>query len=127
MDSREIFEATYPEELYKIPPRTAVAIQASWSKVSEAEKELLSKILNSVRLSLGSVQLMETQNLNLGEWAEKPKRLIGFGLSVPGVNSYEVINTPTTDMVLADSLSTLLTNDELKKKLWISLKQLFSL
>ncbi|MEQ8361454.1 MAG: hypothetical protein RIF39_07725 [Cyclobacteriaceae bacterium] len=120
-------EATFTEDLYIIPLPTTVVINTSWKDLGEKEIELLSKILSSVKLSLAAVRIVEMKALNLTEWKAKPSQLIGFGIEAPGIATYEVITTPETQLVLADSLTTLLGEDQLKKRLWISLKQLFSL
>lgn len=118
-------EATYTEELYQISPPTMVAIATPWSDLEEKEIALLSKILGAVRLSLAHVRIIEMTALDLSKWKERPAKLIGFGIKATGIASYEVITTPATQLVMADSLGTLCNDDELKKKLWISLKQLF--
>jgi hypothetical protein len=120
-------EATFTEDLYILPSLTTVLINTHWKDLGEKEIELLSKILNSVKLSLAAVRIVEMKPLDLSGLKEKPSLLIGFGLDAPGIATYEVVTTPETQLVLADSLTTLLGEDQLKKKLWISLKQLFSL
>jgi hypothetical protein len=67
------------------------------------------------------------QTLDLSQWKEKPARLIAFGATAKGVPLYEVITTPETLLVLADTLDILNKDDGLKKRLWSCLKQLFSL
>lgn len=118
-------EATYTEELYQIPPPTMVVIATPWNDLEEKEIALLSKILGAVRLSLAHVRIIEMTELDLSKWKERPQKLIGFGIKTTGIASYEVITTPATQLVMADSLGTLFNDDDLKKKLWISLKQLF--
>lgn len=117
-------EATFNEELYLISPPPTVVIGGRWKELQEKEVELLSKILHSVKLSLASVRVIEQAELDMASWKEKPSKIIGFGTRTE-MPSYEVVTTPGTQLVLADSLSILSDNDELKKKLWISLKQLF--
>ena len=120
-------EATFTEDPYILPSLTTVLINTQWKDLGETEIELLSKILNSVKLSLAAVRIVEMKSLDLSDLKEKPSLLIGFGIDAPGIATYEVVATPETQLVLADSLTTLLGEDQLKKKLWISLKQLFSL
>ncbi len=127
MKDLNTFNTTYTEDLYKIPGKNAIAINCKWSAVSIEERELLSKILGAVRLDLAAVQVIFTENLQMSEWVDKPKRLIAFGLTISGVSKYEVITTPETQLVLADSLSELMNDDGLKKKLWQCLKQLFTI
>ncbi len=120
-------EATFTEDLYLLPLPTTVVINSKWKELGEKEIMLLSKILNSVKLSLAGVRIVEMKSLDLSQWKEKPTRLIGFGVSAPGVLTYEVVTTPNTKLVLADDLMVLFNDDQLKKKLWASLKQMFSL
>ncbi|MEQ8424567.1 MAG: hypothetical protein RIA63_07640, partial [Cyclobacteriaceae bacterium] len=117
--------ATYTDDLYLIPPPTTVVLGVKWSDLKTTETELLSKILNSVKLSLDAVRVVIDPELDLSQWEEKPAKLIAFGIKISGVTPYEVVNTPETSLILADSLSILSESDELKKKLWGSLKQLF--
>lgn len=125
MSNLSLFEATFTEDLYLVPPPTTIVLSSPYKDLTEAEVDLLSKILHAVRLSLSSVRIVEAQTLDLSQWTEKPNRLIGFGITVAGINPYELISTPETRLILADSLSELSTNEELKKRLWIVLKQLF--
>lgn len=120
-------EATFTEDLYVLPSLTTIVINTKWKDLGKKEVDLLSKILNSVKLSMAAVRIVEMKSLDLSKWTEKPSRLIGFGIDAPGIMTYEVVTTPETQLVLADNLTTLLGDDQLKKKLWISLKQLFSL
>jgi len=125
MSKIDAARATYTDELYLIPPPTTVVLGVKWSDLKTTETELLSKILNSVKLSLDAVRVVIDPELDLSQWEEKPAKLIAFGIKISGVTRYEVVNTPETSLILADSLSILSENDELKKKLWGSLKQLF--
>jgi len=126
MNDQEIFETTFSEDLYLIPPPPTVVIPTQWKDLSEQELTLLSKILESLKLSLSSVRIIEMPSLDLSQWNEKPSRLIGFGCTAKGIPLYEVITTPQTQLVLADTLAVLNGNDDFKKRLWACLKQLFS-
>lgn len=125
MSESILFETTFDEELYNIPPPTTIVIDVKWSELPENEILLLSKILGSVKLSLASVRIVESRELDLSSWIEKPAKLIGFGTRITGVGYYDVIETPNTHLLLADRLSILNEDDDLKKSLWICLKQLF--
>ncbi len=125
MNNPILTETTYEEDLYSIAPPTTVVLNSKWTEMSAEEIQLLTKILTSVKLSLAAVRIVEGDKLDLSQWNEKPSKLVGFGVTVSGVNLYEVVTTPHTHLVLADSLHTLMDSDELKKRLWISLKQLF--
>ncbi len=125
MTSADLFEFTYSEELYLIEQPVTVVIATSWKSLKDREIGLLTKILNSVKLTLAGIRIVEASSLNLLEWVEKPKYIIGFGVRVSGVNFYELITTPHTQLVLADELAVLHDQDELKKKLWAALKKQF--
>lgn len=123
--STDILKTTYTEDLFLIPTPPTVVIGAPWKDLTDEEKELLSKILDSVKIGMAAVRIVVMAELDLSQWKEKPSKLIGFGIKAHGIAQYELITTPQTQLVLADSLSVLCNNDELKKKLWGSLKQLF--
>ncbi|MEZ4972179.1 MAG: hypothetical protein R2820_02665 [Cyclobacteriaceae bacterium] len=125
MSNNDLTEFTYPEALYKITSPVAVVLATPWKELKPEEVELLSKILAAVRQSLASVKIVNSKSLDLSHWSEKPAHLLGFGIEMPGVAKYEPIVTPETRMVLADALSVLQHDDDLKKKLWLTLKQLF--
>jgi hypothetical protein len=125
MSDPTLFKTTYEEEIYSFGLPTTVVLNSKWTELAEGEVQLLGKILASVRLSLAAVRIVEAQKLDLSQWNDKPAKLIGFGVTVTGVNLYEVVTTPQTQLVLAESLGILLEDDDKKKRLWIGLKQLF--
>ncbi len=122
---QEIFESTYPEELYIIQPRVTVVIPVAWAEVKEEEKVLLSKILNAVKQSLDAVIIRQQPHLDLSVWAEKPERVLCFS-PAEGLPKFEVLPAQGTSVIVSMSLAELLTNDEAKKKLWTGLKVMFS-
>lgn len=122
---QEIFESTYPEELYLIKPRVTVVIPVRWAEVKEAEKTLLSKILGAVKQSLDSVTIKQQSLLDLSLWGEKPERVLCFS-PAEGLPKFEVLPTQGTSVIVSLPLPELLTNDEAKKKLWAGLKMMFS-
>ncbi|MFM9839438.1 MAG: hypothetical protein ACKVOQ_14310 [Cyclobacteriaceae bacterium] len=122
---KEIFESTYPEELYLIQPRVTVVIPVGWMEMKEEEKVLLSKILNAVKQSLDSVVIRQQPHLDLSVWAEKPERVLCFS-AAEGLPKFEVLPAQGTSVIVSLPLPELLTNDEAKKKLWAGLKVMFS-
>lgn len=122
---QEIFESTYPEELYLIQPRVTVVIPVPWTEVKEAEKTLLSKILGAVKQSLDSVIIRQQPHLDLSVWAEKPERVLCFS-PAEGLPKFEVLPAQGISVIVSLPLPELLTNDEAKKKLWAGLKVMFS-
>ncbi len=122
---QEIFESTYPEELYLIQPRVTVVIPVPWAEVKEEEKVLLSKILNAVKQSLDSVVIRQQTHLDLSMWAEKPERVLCFS-PAEGLPKFEVLPAQGTSVIVSLPLPELITNDDAKKKLWAGLKVMFS-
>jgi hypothetical protein len=122
---QEIFESTYPEELYLIRQRVTVVIPVAWAEVKEEEKVLLSKILNAVKQSLDSVVVRQQAHLDLSVWAEKPERVLCLS-PAEGLPKFEVLPTHGTSVIVSLPLPELLTNDDAKKKLWAGLKVMFS-
>jgi len=122
---QEIFESTYPEELYLIKPKVTVVIPVPWTEVKEAEKTLLSKILGAVKQSLDSVTIKQQSLLDLSLWGEKHERVLCFS-PAEGLPKFEVLPTQGTSVIVSLPLPELLTNDEAKKKLWAGLKMMFS-
>jgi hypothetical protein len=121
----EIFETTYPEELYLIQPRVTVVIPVAWMEVKEEEKVLLSKILNAVKQSLDSVVIRQQPHLDLSVWAEKPERVLCFS-PAEGLPKFEVLPAQGTSVIVSLPLPELIINDEAKKRLWAGLKVMFS-
>jgi len=123
--SDPVFESLYAEELYHPAPKPAVVIATKWDKITVPERELLSKILGSVKLSLESVRVVEQTQFNLSTWIEKPKKVICFSPAQSGLARHEVIEVEGTSLVLSNSLADLIPDDVTKRKLWLALKQLF--
>jgi DNA polymerase III psi subunit len=119
------FDSLYSEELYQPTLKTSVVIPTTWSKVEEEERQLLSKILASVKLSLESVKIIEQEKFNLTTWTEKPNKVISFSPALDGLTKYEVIEADRTSLVLSNSLSELIKDDAGRRKLWLALKKLF--
>jgi hypothetical protein len=122
---QEIFESTYPEELYLIKPRVTVVIPVPWAEVKEEEKVLLSKILNAVKQSLDSVFIRQQSHLDLSAWTKKPERVLCFS-PAEGLPKFEVLPGNGSSVIVSLPLPELMANDEAKKKLWVGLKVMFS-
>jgi DNA polymerase III psi subunit len=120
-------ESLYSEELYQPFPKTSIVIGIPWEKVSEEERQLLAKILGAIKLNLDSVRVVEQSQFNLSSWVEKPETVLCFSSASDALNKYEVIEVNGTSLILSDSLSELTADDVSKRKLWLALKQLFSI
>jgi DNA polymerase III psi subunit len=107
---------TFNEEIYLIKDKTTVILSEPWDQIAEADRHLLQKILQSVRLSLASVRILHTTNPEL--FNSPTTRVIYFGAA-------EIKTEGMT--VQAPRLSQLQNDTSGKQKLWVALKQLFSL
>ena len=121
-----LFESIYQEHLFSLTIPPTVIVNQPWEKISIEERTLLSKILGALRLSLDSVSIKNQTSLDLSNWQQKPKQVIFFGDPVKGIQQYEVIEANGVSIVTSESLSDLLKNDASRKKLWLALKQQFS-
>jgi len=119
------FENLYSEDLYQPAKKTSIVLSTSWNKIGEDERQLLSKILGSVKLSLESVRIIEQQHFNLSNWIERPSHVISFSPAPEGLAKYEVIEVEGSSLVLSHSLAELKLDDACRRKLWLALKQLF--
>jgi DNA polymerase III psi subunit len=118
--------STYTEELYSIKEKTTVILSTPWSGIADADRQLLQKILQSVRLNLAAVRMVHQPKLDLALMNPQPARMIYFGEPVTGLAPFECIKAEGT-IVLAPPLAQLQTDPAGKQKLWIALKQLFGL
>jgi hypothetical protein len=120
-----ILENLYTEELYRIPSKVIVVLPSPWESVSPEAQLLLTKILNSVQLTMASVQIVVYNSFSIDDFkAYSPAMIVAFG-AIPKSSSkmYEVVTIEGISFINADSLDIL--NDVTKKNLWLALKQLF--
>lgn len=118
-------ENLYTEELYAIKPKVLIVIASSWSSLQDDEVNLLTKILNAVKLSLSSVQVVTRSAFAVEDFKTfQPSHIISFGAMLKNNTSlYQAIQVNDTSVVLADELRNL--DDARKKNLWLTLKQVF--
>lgn len=119
-------QTAYTEEIYKIGEKTTVILSKTWDETPEAERQLLQKILQSVRLNMASVRVIHQPKLDLTKLSPQPAKMIFFGEPVSGLNQFECIKTQGT-IVLSPGLAQLQNDPAGKQKLWVALKQLFGL
>ena len=125
MTQTNALENLYSEELYHIPPKILIVISKPWSEIQEDEKTLLGKILNSVKLSLSSVQIVNRAEFGFEDFTTyRPAYIIAFGATLKNsTKMYEKITAERAAIVVADELRQL---DELRKRnLWLTLKEVF--
>jgi hypothetical protein len=109
-----MIDHTYNEELYLIKEKTTVILSDPWEKIGDADRQLLQKILQSVRPSLASVKIVYQPKPEFASF----QRAIYFG--APDVKTEGTV-------VVAPSLSALQNDPAGKQKLWVALKTLFAL
>ena len=126
-------DQTYTEELYKIKPITTVVIMTTpWHELTLEETEQLQKISDALRqrinprLSIDAFQVIHQPHLDLNLLTHKPKEVIYFGPPIKGLSYYELIEANEVKMVLSESVSDLIKNDQSRQKLWKALQQLFT-
>ncbi|MEJ7646908.1 MAG: DNA polymerase III subunit psi [Chryseolinea sp.] len=119
-------ENTFAEDLYNIPPKVLVIISIPWNKVKDEDRELLSRILGAVKLSLAGVQIVVLKKFTMADVSIfSPRFIIAFGISLePAGEIYEVYENEGITMLQSENLDHL--DDSRKKKLWKALKQMFN-
>jgi hypothetical protein len=124
--SESLHNALYPEGLYAITLPATVILDQPWEMIGSQEKILLEKILTAIRQSLNSVAIKYQKSLDLSVWIEKPSHVIFFGQPVNGVPLYDLVQVNGVSIVASESLKSLSTNEDSRKKLWQVLKKQFS-
>jgi len=113
----------YQEEIYKINPKFLVVIDKPWPEVTGDEKILLEKILNALKLTLASVQILTRAEFSIEDFrAYSPSFILAFGSKLRNSDTmYNEIKVNETTIVVSDALDQL---DETKKRnLWLTLRQ----
>lgn len=126
--SRTATQELFTEELYRIPTSLLIVLPTSWHDILDEDKALLTKILGSIRINIGSVNIQTFQSITPDLITSlQPSRVITFGSKIEGmaVSSYEKVMIGDVPVIHADALNVL--DDQKKKSLWIALKQMFSL
>lgn len=128
-----ITDQTFTEELYRIKPvSTFVVTTTPWDDLKLEETEQLQKISDALRqrirpsLSIDAFQVIHQPHLDINLLPRKPKELIYFGPPIKGLNYYELIEANEVKMVLSESVSDLMKDDQSRQKLWKALQQLFA-
>ncbi|MCU0357235.1 MAG: hypothetical protein MUE95_06625 [Cyclobacteriaceae bacterium] len=118
-------ESSFNEELYALPSRLLVLLPAAWKQIPRVELDLLTKILNSVRESPGTIQVLTTQAISIHQLEQLgPKVVLAFGVSVEGVDTfYSVSHKAAFSIIQSHALSEL--DETRKKQLWSALRSLF--
>jgi len=122
----ELFATTYPEEIFQFQPRPTVIINEPWDKLGEKERELLSKIISALKISIDSITIVSKPTLDITSFTGKTHQVIYFGNLPTGVSRYEVLESGDLSFICSESLAQLLDNEAARKQLWAGLKRLFS-
>jgi hypothetical protein len=104
-------QTAFNEEIYLIRDKKTIVLSEPWETVSEADRQLLQKILQAVRLSIASVKVLHQP---------KPTQDAILYFGAPEVKT-------EGDTVFAPPLSQLQNDAAGKQKLWTALKALFGL
>lgn len=123
----ESVDSIFTEELYQIRPLPTVVITKPWKEVSQAEQELLARIITALKFSMDGISIIYQDKLDLSALPVKPEKVIYFGALPAGLAHYEHIEAQGVSLVASEELEQLLTNDPARKRLWTALKQLFSI
>ncbi len=123
---QEVFVTTYQEEIFQFKPKPIVVINKAWEQVGEKERELLSKIVSALKISIDSITVVSQPTLNIISFKDKTGKLIYFGDLPAGVSMYEVLESDGLSFICSENLSELIDNEPARKQLWLCLRRLFS-
>ncbi|MCP9766327.1 hypothetical protein EGI22_00305 [Lacihabitans sp. LS3-19] len=116
-----------------IPQKSLVIVV---NTISKSEKELLSKILASVKKDINNAQIIElstSPTANISSLSSA-KELISFGVAMSKLGSdlllfpYQVQKKSETNYLIVDDLATIQANQKDEKRLlWAALKSMFNI
>jgi hypothetical protein len=120
-------ESLFQEELYVLPSPLLIILSKPWPALSVDELSTLSRMLNAVKLSLASVQVIVLKDFYVEELAAySPNRVLAFGAALKSsATLYENISIDGISVIISESLDQL--DDGKKKNLWLALKKMFNL
>lgn len=127
MSQTNPLESLFQEELYILPSPLLIVLSKPWVELTTEELNTLTRMLNAVKLSLASVQIVIRKDFTLEEFsAYLPERILAFGSSLKGSSAlYENLSIGGISVIISESLSQL--DDAKKKSLWMALKKMFNL
>ena len=124
---REIFDTTYPEEIFLLKHQPVVIINGPWEQLGETEREQLYKIIAALKTPIDSITILTMPTLNITAFKGKADQVIYFGELPAGVARYEVLESDGVSFICSESLTDLLVNKAARNQLWIGLRALFSI
>ena len=110
---------TFNEEIYAIPGIVQIVLKDPWESYSDQQRELLAKIVSSIKLSMSGVRITSST-----ESYSTASHIILFDASaLPDVPPYKVVMHNSIPIIKADNLDQL--DENRKKSLWLALKEMF--
>jgi hypothetical protein len=128
MDTVQVLaQHLYQEDLYNIPGRVLVVLPNSWESISEADRNVLIRMVNAVRLNFAAISVIERTSLSTQDIQTlAPEKILSFGVPLsPMPALYTLSSMNDIPLIAADRLEHL--DDAKKKILWGVLKQMFAL
>lgn len=127
MSLQNELEFIFTEEIYSLPPPVLIILSKPWEDLTEDELNTLSRMLQAVKLTLASVQVLIKKEFSVDEFSVlSPKRILAFGSVFKSSSTmYETLSIGETSIIVSESLDKL--DDAKKKSLWIALKIMFTL
>lgn len=119
-----IAHIVFTEDVYLIRGTTLI-FSESWESIGDADRVLLEKIMQAVKLNLQDVTIVHQPVLGLGDLTPRPRRIIYFGKAVNGLTPFEVIEADGSSLIISPALSQLQNDASAKGKLWTALRTLF--
>ncbi len=118
-------EYIFSEDLYRIGGKFMVLIPVPWEALTKAEKNLLTKVLESIRKSLSAVYILTANHADLSLIRNfNPAFVLSFGVPINEVDRhYQLIRLNNTEVISADRLHEI--DQARKEKLWPLLKGRF--
>ena len=121
-----------PAESITISKELLISVIVARSDWSDYNQELLEKILASVESSMDLVDvvLVDEQPLRFANWGTAKKKFILFGVDPHQIGimitpaKYQWFQFQNGQILLADELSKIQNEVNLKKQLWAALKQM---
>jgi hypothetical protein len=134
-DLPEIYTGEIKTGFYSSNPIISVLLIED--EFNEEQSDFLSKIMNSIGFDISTeltIRVFKTDNIiNISEIIRQDtsKYLIGFGIKKEQVNTQSILNEKkwnhfdSFSLILMDNLSTISKDINLKRKLWVELKNEF--
>jgi DNA polymerase III psi subunit len=124
---QEVFITTYQEEIFQIKEKPIVVINESWDQLGSKERELLTKIISALKISIDAIMVVSQPSLQITSYYNKTRKLIYFGELPAGVLHYELLESGDLSFICSESLTQLIDNEPSRKQLWQGLRKLFSI